>query len=59
MIARWSEITADEKKGFDRIRSAFGDQKIQLMNRHVSWKINMLLEIKTCEKFIELIGLSI
>ena len=29
------------------------------MTMNVSWKINMLLEIKTCEDFIEFIGLSI
>ena len=29
------------------------------MTVNVSWEINMLLEIKTCEDFIEFIGLSI
>ena len=29
------------------------------MTMNVSWKINMLLEIETCEDFIEFVGISI
>ena len=29
------------------------------MTMNMSWKINMLLEIETCEDFIEFVGVSI
>ena len=43
-----SEIPAAEKADL-----------IELLTMDVIWKINMLLKIKTCENFIEVIGYSI
>ena len=53
MTLIWSEIPAAEKTDLIELEVRL------VITMNVSCKINIMLEIKTCEDFIEFIGLSI
>ena len=53
MTARWSEIPAAEKTDLIELEMRL------TMTMNMSWKINMLLKIETCEDFIEFVGVPI